>query len=432
VCSIKHASRLLYVSDSTCATLCHLYHAYTLDVDEFLSAHRVIAPTFDLRVRIYSDTVFGKEISSFVIALPRMNPLQSTLFSKTDDCPSFRLPWTKNWDNQEGLWKRLPDATSDWQLGYAKSDTVQCLNAVTKEAGPIDDERVRKWNAQRSFFTAPPWMPLDTNQTRVGTTDLNQSRRLQVGIIKPALDRFLNHPANTRIWSRWLIVPQTAYGWDHFVIYKYIEQIYKEVPKGNAFWVDIPKISPSITLRLFSNTYMAQAYRLPMFNLFTLPAIVPLGIITLFIGYCTILVLAPFIYSIVFSFLLLPLAYSTQIYLNVLHEGAEDSIGMAWALKGWLYTGVPSSLSRSEALIDIKKRFTSVCSIRDDRIFLQRRSDGWYLLVGTREGDWLEDHREIIKNAIKNGTSGRLNPVRPTRSSAKPGNILEGDDAVGI
>lgn len=134
---------------------------------------------------------------------------------------------------------------------------------------------------------------------------------------------------------------------------------------------------------------------------------------------------------------ILLVAFSFFIFLlfwfgfSVMREAGSivtDSVALGFPLKAWVPTGLPGSYSRSEVLAELHKTGA------DEQVPLQRRTDGWYVLKGTREGDWLKLHRRTILNAIKTSFNGDLSSeiAQSARSSRRNNHVIEGDDDVGL
>jgi hypothetical protein len=84
------------------------------------------------------------------------------------------------------------------------------------------------------------------------------------------------------------------------------------------------------------------------------------------------------------------------------------NVGLARALKSWTSVNIPPSSSRQEVIEILHLRDRSFAGTPDDNIYLQRRSDGWYLMAGMKETDWLGANRSAIEKAIKERKNGPL------------------------
>lgn len=119
-----------------------------------------------------------------------------------------------------------------------------------------------------------------------------------------------------------------------------------------------------------------------------------------------------------------------------------DGIGLAWCLKRWRSTGLPQSFSREEVLAELDKRqrqnvpeeseYTATAALDRSQTYLQRRTDGWYVLEGTREGDWLNLHRAKLVSAFQTHRTGDLHGEISEASNKEQEVWDEQDDAFGL
>ena len=94
-------------------------------------------------------------------------------------------------------------------------------------------------------------------------------------------------------------------------------------------------------------------------------------------------------------------------YLQLAQIKIFDTLILAHPLVHWQSTGLPPSLSQREA-IDHLCQLPAFCESSPPQINLARHSDGWHVLRGARELDWLAEYRDIILRAIKRKETGDL------------------------
>lgn len=191
--------------------------------------------------------------------------------------------------------------------------------------------------------------------------------------------------------------------------------------------------TPFLVLRLFANKCVARLSRHFEYSesLFG----VSLFLSTMWIGVGAALIAESIISAPLALAILLPIIAHVVLPILFLHkEGISDSVGMAWALKSWVPTGLPPSYSRQEVLEHLQGSHGAAGSTPSRETYLQRRPHGWFALAGIREGDWLDAHRDKIQKAMRNRKVGLLDDevceelelYREVRDG------WEGDDGVGI
>lgn len=234
--------------------------------------------------------------------------------------------------------------------------------------------------------------------------------------------------------SAYLVVPQVAYGWDLDLIRSELNKMWTGESRGHwgVLTVEIINPNPSVILHLFSNNDAAPRHQLP------------LAIATLVLLVTGTLCVVAFVLhqailgwlSLAVSVLLIGFRFSVRIFTKAFSKkGVDDSIGIAWALKGWTFSGIPSSFSKTEALEEMRKADSTLGAVPDERIVIQRRANGWYRLVGVREGDWLKENKANLAWAINNYRSCILVSSRDRGLMSQIANgrgVLEGDDPIGI
>lgn len=77
---------------------------------------------------------------------------------------------------------------------------------------------------------------------------------------------------------------------------------------------------------------------------------------------------------------------------------------------GWIKTSVSPSFSKEDALseIAITPNHLRYPGQAVEETKLQRRTDGWYLHIGTTESYWLARYGADIREAIKSSCNGNL------------------------
>jgi hypothetical protein len=246
-----------------------------------------------------------------------------------------------------------------------------------------------------------------------------------------------------------------AYGWDLCLIEDELNKLIQppsiasSVFAPNALIVRISvtlgssdgSLQPALALRLFTRSIQARIYqylRIQYENATAISIIFGGPFFCLLIGlvvgyYASGGVPRSVFYLVLFAGLPAATLFAILLLLPV-KEAIYSNIGMAWALKSWKSTGFPASNSRREVIDGLRHNNSLPAEIADDKVILQRRPDGWYLMEGMREGDWLEANRQLIEDAIKEQRNGlldseRLSELRMIRHRLAQ---YEGDDAVGI
>ena len=82
-----------------------------------------------------------------------------------------------------------------------------------------------------------------------------------------------------------------------------------------------------------------------------------------------------------------------------------DTVMLAHPLTQWQQTDIPLSIGKQDAFDQLQERESTIDSAK---VKLEQRNEGWYVLRGSREADWLADHREILLKAIKRRADGDL------------------------
>lgn len=159
----------------------------------------------------------------------------------------------------------------------------------------------------------------------------------------------------------------------------------------------------SLCLRLFSSREAAQPYKLVMASLTVANVFFFLSVLLSSLGWIGLANerFAGGSALILLSMLSLGCCIASWVLFG--SQSVEDSVGVAWALKTWIPTGIPPSFSRKEALQEIG---IGGHTSRAEQSKLRRREDGWYRFVGWEELDWLAAHGFEIERAIRKRRKG--------------------------
>jgi len=98
---------------------------------------------------------------------------------------------------------------------------------------------------------------------------------------------------------------------------------------------------------------------------------------------------------------------SIQSIVSMRGNVVSDTVMLAHPLKAWQHTNCSPSLSREEVVRGLFGQDTNMDGKSSD-VQLSRRSDGWYVLRGIREGDWLRDHLQFLEEVVRLRKSGDL------------------------
>ncbi|UZJ55726.1 hypothetical protein CBS101457_005046 [Exobasidium rhododendri] len=335
-----------------------------------------------------------------------MLPMQGALYGKADDCPSIRS--SPGHAAASGVCKRLCNRRSEWPDQYCEEDEARVINSVGNFLELATPGSVKHWNARRKRNTVPPWACL-----RDGTRDSGNTHQL--------LYNYLCNNAASSYRSRWLIIPQVSYGWDMDFIES---EINKMIPRGwfsssstHHLTVEVLCPAPLMSVHYFATQEAARTYRHPI--------VASVNPVNLFFTTIALFLLALVSWplcgswqwwlkglvrvSVIVTFFIV--LGATVVLLDLRRrESVDDAVGAAWALKGWRKTEAKPSLSVDEALQEVRTWPSLPPLVRTliDASRLQRRADGWYVLVGTEESTWLAKVGADVKEAISKQRCGNL------------------------
>ena len=322
-----------------------------------------------------------------------MDPIQRTVFCKADDCPSLRGGQGIH-VKATGVQKRFQSRKTCWSSEYSDGDHAKIRHPAgrTKESAPTST--LELWNARQRQGLLPPWLALGQDHREEHDVHANPEAPRQ------ELTWFLR-PSPT-IWSRWLIVPQVAYAWDLHLIERELNTMISrdsiDSSPRDRVRVEMVQAPPSLCLRLFSSREAAQRYKVLMAsptvaNVFFISSLLLSNLVLLGVS---IGQFAGGLAVVLLSVLSLGCCIASHMLFG--RQSVEDSVGVAWALKTWIPTGIPPSFSRKEALQEIGKGgHTS----RAKQSKLQKREEGWYQFVGSEESDWLAAHGFEIEKTVR-------------------------------
>ena len=315
-------------------------------------------------------------------------------------------------------------------------------------------ERLRElWNITRRRGMREPWRAPIT-RPEDDDDDLPQAHNdpftLRVDI-KAALKEFIEQPVRP---AKMLVFDHIPYGWDLNALQEATMKIVNE-HVGQPGWfssaqpiasvrVTYERVRPWLDIsvrktRLRSLPIDAGIERIPVpTSLFILGSVSIIGIILSFIlsdigsdGFS--------IWSVrLLTFASIAGLFYTGLQVTLLSRVlCTDTILMAHPLKRWRPTGLPASYSREEVLTALTKRRLALSGgLNSDTIHLSRRTDGWYVLQGMREGDWLRDHHAVLVAAIKErktcDLTGEVLSDAPEVQRQKRRDAREEDDSVGL
>jgi len=391
-----------------------------------------------------SDTQDSLRAFSFYLPLPKISS-QQALFGRADDSPCFRggRPSILFANETKGEYITGHKMPKQWS-SLCENENSMCLDEGSQHPYPADENQKEQWNIRRRQLLLPPWLPLsqellEEDVTGSVTGKLSASQKT----VKRALFAFLKPHKNHFV--RRLICPQVLYGWDANLIQS---ELLKMAPKPqepidwekmesrpiSTIQVDFECAAPFLVIRLFSSVWSFRLYR----------SILDQSNLTYSIGFLIFCFTVVFWYTVsllavlggdmtLTVALLVPVPFFALFLLVrwfLQKEAIYDTVGVAWALKSWSPTGLPASYSREEVIDQLHQDGKAT----SEEIYLQRRTDGWYILLGTREGDWLSANKEVIEEAmrsrkvgtIEDSVGGELEFCREVRDR------WEGDDGVGI
>jgi hypothetical protein len=166
------------------------------------------------------------QLQAFSFSVPMMScqNSQASLFALADDMPCLRGGRVKISSNEEEMLAR-GTLSKGWNIA-ADAETHEMYHSNHDACMPASAESVSQMKARFKNVILPPWLPLGQAWTQMWQEDQSPGRVIEKDAIRKAIGLFLHD--KSLAWCRWLIVPQTAYGWDfHFIeeeLNKYIEQ----------------------------------------------------------------------------------------------------------------------------------------------------------------------------------------------------------------
>lgn len=377
---------------------------------------------------------------SFTLPLPKIKPDHRTFFAKADDSPSFRGGRPKRF-GVKGWQCASAKMPEFWSTVCDDQDEMECWDDINQANYPASLHLTDQWNGRRGRNLFPPWLPLglkyDNHQIEI---DKTEKGAVNIHSIKRTLCQFLQF-SRYNIWSQRLICHQMVYGWDTSIIKEELRKLlpkveepvqYSDKAKRPIARLDVIIIAtaPLIIIRLFANSWVSKVCK---YFEYSIPVcICSLLFCFLWLVASPLLLAAEFIDIRVAFLVPLPaILHVVMPWLCYRREGILDTIGMAWPLKDWVPTGLPCSTSRQEVEKHLQK--CNKGAFHGNQLYLQTRPQGWFVLVGTREGDWLESNKTILQKAIKDGTFGPLDGAGEQLDTYHDDfEEWQGDDGVGI
>lgn len=125
---------------------------------KFIAAQGSVSPPLYLKVTGSVYVPHTWKNFEITIGLPISCSEQGTLFSKADDCPSFRLPAAT----------RFSRPSSSWGSTYKENACVHSLNPVSKELEKASKASIQHWNDRRIRNLIPPWISLRQGLSKRG------------------------------------------------------------------------------------------------------------------------------------------------------------------------------------------------------------------------------------------------------------------------
>lgn len=423
--------------------------------DDFITSHECPPPK-SVRIHGYYSRKPGSEAGqydlslqafSFYIPLPKFKQEQRAFFSRAHDSPCFRGGRPTFFTTMLFCGSKFEMCVGDsmptrWST-ICEDDVAECWDPRVQEPYLADSNQKEQWDTRRRQLLFPPWLPLG-DDIREDQVEEDSSGRVVADSVKMKSALSVLLASLKRQWSCRLISPQVLYGWDANLIHVEVRKLLPKMQEPvdwdkKATWpistvkIDFETNAPFIVIRLFRYLWLSRLCQVFEYSHWTLGISSVIFSITSFLALLLVpngemsLTWAILMQLPTIVFIVVPLLCSNS-------EGIHDTVGLAWALKSWISTGIPASNSREEVVEHLRQSRSSLSKIQDDEIYLQKRSNGWYVLLGTREGDWLATHRDTIEGAMRTRKVGTMDVCNDEEVQfyRQVRDRWEGDDGVGI
>ncbi|PWN92625.1 hypothetical protein FA10DRAFT_263396 [Acaromyces ingoldii] len=368
------------------------------------------------------------------VALPPLHASQRCLYALADDTPCLRGGRLST-ERSKAQDKYLGDLTGGWSslaqgepLGVVERTARGRVHVTTADASSVS-----KWNIRRKRCLAPPWKPLSESPSQVerpldaadalpATSKFpwpSQSNR-QTAV--DAVAQFVQADTST---SRYLVCPESAFGWDLDLLQDLINDSLESQATGSsssrlgsflasfgpnsAFrsaQIQIESKQPAAAIRAIEGTWrrnlLGRSFKMYTDGFIVCAFIGGILWVCLMIGLFTIKALAINVLAVVLS--LLPVALAFALFPMCEDRGTvHEGIGVTWALSRWSQTPFAAD---DEGLEPISK--DDVLARLPGAVDARVQDKSWYVLYGNSEEDWWAQNAVIILNALRSGRRGAL------------------------
>lgn len=282
-------------------------------------------------------------------------------------------------------------------------------------------ETVRdKWNNRVQKMLSPPWLPLYEpvrprliEMLQVEGPDTHEATVTLQGCLKS----FVEDPSGS---TKWLIGVQSVFGWDQGLLLEELNSLMEGVNNESAASRQEPISYLEISLEapppFFAFHYLSgHPYSRR----------IPTEIVKGLLGLLTAIALSLIFWAIfgeaktktlLISFISIVIL-SLAVILSGDVPSVHDSIGVAWSMKRWAKTRFPVHMSKKEVLQVLRAQEgprwqdEEGQDSRAPRIRLSE--EGWYILIGMEESDFVDINKERLKAAMRSRRTGDLSGVWP-------------------
>lgn len=416
------------------------------------------------------DHAGSKTKRTFSFPLPAIPTLHREIYALHRHTPALR--------GVQMLATHFTQLTEGWSM--TGEQTLVLDDAATRATCKPSQEKQRQWKFDRERCCSVPWDRLhdETQDEDVAPScpeEIGSLSLLRSDQFRATVSDYIEAPKTVK----WLILPQPAHGWALEDMEQALHKLCHR-PTINShcalndevapFSLRIDDATPALRLALFSSEAERRAFqrgrtdlRRPLNNGTFAWCICGLDFCVL-VGWLSAMMVGSahewptrFYLPWHLSFgLLLLLSFAFMCYRADVDSKhwVWDAIGVAWPLKRWIATGCPASYSRSEVLEQLRlspppgllyaaETSSEGDELRSSSLYLQRRPDpqGWFVLAGVREGDFLARYSEVFRGALArgdDGTAGQRNLDAAMRSvdrkerMRKEAQRWESDDATGV
>lgn len=327
--------------------------------------------------------------------MPNDSPcLRGGIFSK-DPSIEARAVGTHGWDR-----------SADWDSKLASGR--EC-DKMTK----------KRWNERMQNMMEAPWLPFNEGlETEVVEKEKEMDAEDPTSTLQECLTAFAQDESGKGRWldcrawmisGRWLIGPQTAYGWDQTLLKDELDSLRQEVNEENP------------TLKL-SHLELKVKSPPPFFALNYGPP--PQSLRARFSRLQPLLVaLLPFLLHL---FLLLQMTFtgkaatwlgatSLSLFVSLILiavfgnlSSVHTSIGLAWSMNKWVKTKLPTDLPAEKVKEIFEAQGGGDGEDGRGSSHIRLTEEGWERLNGMVESEWIGKHKSKLKNAMREGKKGDL------------------------